>query len=137
MINITFPDGSSRKFAAGTTPLQIAESISPRLAEETFAATVNGESWDVQKPIDTDAEIKLHKWDDPQAKHAFWHSSSHLLAAALEQLYPGIKFGIGPAIDNQNRTENARTGAGKTTLRPPRSVQSRSDGHLHEKRRRI
>ena len=100
MINITFPDGSSRKFAAGTTPLQIAESISPRLAEETFAATVNGESWDVQKPIDTDAEIKLHKWDDPQAKHAFWHSSSHLLAAALEQLYPGIKFGIGPAIDN-------------------------------------
>ena len=100
MINITFPDGSSRKFAAGTTPLQIAESISPRLAEETFAATVNGESWDVQKPIDTDAEIKLHKWDDPQAKHAFLHSSSHLLAAALEQLYPGIKFGIGPAIDN-------------------------------------
>ncbi len=100
MINITFPDGSSRKFAAGTTPLQIAESISPRLAEETFAATVNEESWDVQKPIDTDAEIKLHKWDDPQAKHAFWHSSSHLLAAALEQLYPGIKFGIGPAIDN-------------------------------------
>ena len=100
MINITFPDGSSRKFAAGTTPLQIAESISPRLAEETFAATVNGESWDVQKPIDTDAEIKLHKWDEPEAKHAFWHSSSHLLAAALEQLYPGIKFGIGPAIDN-------------------------------------
>lgn len=100
MIHITFPDGSSRKFAAGATPLQIAESISPRLAEETFAATVNGENWDVQKPIEADAEIKLHKWDDPQAKHAFWHSSSHLLAAALEQLYPGIKFGIGPAIDN-------------------------------------
>ncbi len=100
MINITFPDGSSRKFAAGTTPLQVAESISPRLAEETFAATVNGQSWDIQKPIDTDAEIKLHKWDDPEAKHAFWHSSSHLLAAALEQLYPGIKFGIGPAIEN-------------------------------------
>ena len=100
MINITFPDGSSRKFAAGTTPLQIAESISPRLAEETFAATVDGQSWDIQKPIETDATIKLHKWDDPEAKHAFWHSSSHLLAAALEQLYPGIKFGIGPAIDN-------------------------------------
>lgn len=100
MILITFPDGSSRKFAAGTTPLQIAESISPRLAEETFAATVDGQSWDIQKPIDTDATIKLHKWDDPEAKHAFWHSSSHLLAAALEQLYPGIKFGIGPAIDN-------------------------------------
>lgn len=100
MIHITFPDGSSRKFAAGTTPLQIAESISPRLAEETFAATVDGQSWDIQKPIETDATIKLHKWDDPEAKHAFWHSSSHLLAAALEQLYPGIKFGIGPAIDN-------------------------------------
>lgn len=100
MINITFPDGSSRKFAAGTTPLQVAESISPRLAEETFAATVDGQSWDIQKPIETDAAIKLHKWDDPEAKHAFWHSSSHLLAAALEQLYPGIKFGIGPAIDN-------------------------------------
>ena len=100
MINITFPDGSSRKFAAGTTPLQVAESISPRLAEETFAATVGGQSWDIQKPIDADAEIKLHKWDDPEAKHAFWHSSSHLLAAALEQLYPGIKFGIGPAIEN-------------------------------------
>ena len=100
MIHITFPDGSSRKFAAGTTPLQIAQSISPRLAEETFAATVNGQNWDIQKPIDEDATIKLHKWDDPEAKHAFWHSSSHLLAAALEQLYPGIKFGIGPAIDN-------------------------------------
>ena len=100
MINITFPDGSSRKYAPGTTPLQIAESISSRLAEETFAATVNGTLWDVQKPIDTDAEIKLHKWDDPEAKHAFWHSSSHLLAEALEALYPGIKFGIGPAIDN-------------------------------------
>lgn len=100
MIHITFPDGSSRQYAAGTTPLQIAESISPRLAEETFAATVNGNLWDVQKPIDTDAEIKLHKWDDSEAKHAFWHSSSHLLAEALEALYPGIKFGIGPAIDN-------------------------------------
>lgn len=100
MINITFPDGSARKFAEGTTPLQVAESISPRLAEETFAATVNGQSWDIQKAIDTDATLKLHKWDDPEAKHAFWHSSSHLLAAALEQLYPGIKFGIGPAIEN-------------------------------------
>ncbi|MDE5944747.1 MAG: threonine--tRNA ligase [Rikenella sp.] len=100
MIHITFPDGSSRQFAAGVTPLQVAESISPRLAEETFAATVNGESWDIQKPIEADASIRLHKWDDPEAKHAFWHSSSHLLAAALEQLYPGIKFGIGPAIDN-------------------------------------
>ena len=100
MIHITFPDGSSRQFEAGVTPLQVAESISPRLAEETFAATVNGERWDVQRPIEGDATVRLHKWDEPEAKHAFWHSSSHLLAAALEQLYPGIKFGIGPAIDN-------------------------------------
>ena len=100
MIHITFPDGSSRQFEAGVTPLQVAESISPRLAEETFAATVNGERWDVQRPIEGDATVRLHKWDEPEAKHAFWHSSSHLRAAALEQLYPGIKFGIGPAIDN-------------------------------------
>ncbi len=100
MIDITFPDGSSRQFAAGVTPLQIAESISPRLAQETFAATVDGQSWDIQKPIENSASVRFHKWDEPEAKHAFWHSSSHLLAAALEQLYPGIKFGIGPAIDN-------------------------------------
>lgn len=99
MINITFPDGAVKQYAAGTTPLQIAESISPRLAQDILAATVNGAPHDVTRPIDTDATIKLHKWEDAEAKHAFWHSSSHLLAAALETLYPGIKFGIGPAIE--------------------------------------
>ncbi len=100
MIKITFPDGNVKEFEAGITPLQIAESISPRLAQDVLAATVNGTVVDITRPIAEDATLKLHKWDDPEAKHAFWHSSSHLLAAALEQLYPGIKFGIGPAIEN-------------------------------------
>ena len=80
--------------------MQIAESISPRLAQEVLSATVNGKVCDLNMPIQTDAQIKLHKWDDPEGKHAFWHSSSHLLAEALESLYPGIKFGIGPSIEN-------------------------------------
>lgn len=100
MITITFPDKSSRQYEAGTTPLQIAESISPRLAQDILAATVNGEEWDISRPINDDAEIKLFKWDDPEGKHAFWHSSAHLLAEALQELYPGVKFGIGPAIEN-------------------------------------
>lgn len=99
MINITFPDNSVKQYAEGTTPLQIAESISPRLASDVLAATVNGAPHDVTRPITTDATIKLHKWEDEEAKHAFWHSSSHLLAEALESIYPGIKFGIGPAIE--------------------------------------
>lgn len=99
MVNITFPDGSIRQYEAGITPLQIAESISPRLAADVLVATVNGLVWDIQKPIQIDSAVKLHKWDDEQGKQAFWHSSSHLLAAALEQLYPGIKFGIGPSIE--------------------------------------
>ena len=80
--------------------MQIAESISPRLAQEVLAATVNGKVSDLNMPITADAQIKLHKWDDDEGKHAFWHSSSHLLAEALEALYPGIKFGIGPSIEN-------------------------------------
>ena len=100
MITITFPDKSSRQYEAGTTPLQIAESISSRLAQDILAATVNGEEWDISRPINNDAEIKLFKWDDPEGKHAFWHSSAHLLAEALQELYPGVKFGIGPAIEN-------------------------------------
>ena len=100
MITITFPDKSTKEFASGTTPLQIAESISPRLAQDVLAATVNGQPWDLSRPIDADAEIQLHKWDDPEGKHAFWHSSAHLLAEALQELYPGVKFGIGPAIEN-------------------------------------
>ncbi|MDE7460465.1 MAG: threonine--tRNA ligase [Paramuribaculum sp.] len=100
MINITFPDNSVKQFEAGVTPLQIAESISPRLAQDILAASVNGQEWDIARPINEDAEIKLFKWEDAEGKHAFWHSSAHLLAEALQELYPGVKFGIGPAIDN-------------------------------------
>ena len=100
MIKITFPDNSVREFANGTTGLQLAESVSSRLAQEVLAITVNNQIWDLNRPIETDAEIKLHKWDDDEAKHAYWHSSAHLMAEALQELYPGIKFGIGPAIEN-------------------------------------
>lgn len=100
MIDITFPDGGVKQFEAGTTPLQIAESISPRLAQDVLAASVNDQEWDLTRPIDTNASVKLYKWDDPEGKHAFWHSSAHLLAEALQELYPGVKFGIGPAIEN-------------------------------------
>ena len=100
MINITLPDGVVKQFEAGITPLQIAESISPRLAQEVLAATVNDAEWDISRPINEDASIKLFKWDDAEGKHAFWHTSAHLLAEALQELYPGVKFGIGPAIEN-------------------------------------
>ena len=100
MIKITFPDNSVKEFAAGTTPLQIAESISQRLAQDVLAAKVNDQDWDLTRPIESDATIQLYKWDDPEGKHAFWHSSAHLMAEALQELYPGIKFGIGPAIEN-------------------------------------
>ena len=100
MIKITFPDGSVREYSKGTTSLQIAESISSRLAQDVIAAGVNGETWDLARPINEDASVKLYKWDDEEGKHAFWHSSAHLMAEALQELYPGIKFGIGPAIEN-------------------------------------
>ena len=100
MISITFPDGSKREFEAGVTPLQIAESISPRFAADVLAAKVNGQDWDISRPVNEDAAIELFKWDDAEGKHAFWHSSAHLLAEALQELYPGVKFGIGPAIEN-------------------------------------
>lgn len=100
MIKITFPDSSVREFQKGSNGIQIAESISPRLAKEVLAVTVNGQLYDLMRPINEDAAIKLHKWEDPEGKHAFWHSSAHLMAEALQQLYPGIKFGIGPAIEN-------------------------------------
>ncbi|MGN0006587.1 MAG: threonine--tRNA ligase [Alistipes sp.] len=99
MIKITFPDGSVREYAKGTTAYQVAESISPRLAADSLAAAVNGATVDLVRPIEEDASIKFYKWDDAEGKHAFWHTSSHLLAEALEALYPGIKFGIGPAIE--------------------------------------
>ena len=100
MIKVTFPDSSVREYASGITGLQLAESISPRLAQEVLSITVNDQIWDLSRPISTDATIKLHKWDDEEGKHAFWHSSAHLMAEALQELYPGIKFGIGPAIEN-------------------------------------
>jgi threonyl-tRNA synthetase len=100
MIKITFPDGSAREYNKGINSLEIAEQISPRLAKEVYSATINGEIWDLTRPIDKDSTIKLHKWEDVEGKHAFWHSSAHLMAEALESLYPGIKFGIGPAIES-------------------------------------
>ena len=100
MIKITFPDGAVKEYNQGITAYEIAQSISPRLANDVIVATVNGEIYDLDRPINADADFKLHKWEDKEAKKAFWHSSSHLMAEALEALYPGIKFGIGPAIDN-------------------------------------
>lgn len=99
MINITFPDGSVRQYPKGATPLDIANGISPRLAAEVLAASVNSKVVEITRPINEDATIKLHKWEDQEAKSTFWHSSSHLMAEALELLYPGIKFGIGPSIE--------------------------------------
>ncbi|NDV81413.1 threonine--tRNA ligase [Bacteroides sp. 51] len=100
MIKITFPDGSVREYEKGVTGLQIAESISSRLAQDVLACGVNDEIYDLGRPINEDASIKLYKWDDKEGKHAFWHTSAHLLAEALQELYPGIQFGIGPAIEN-------------------------------------
>ncbi len=100
MIKITFPDGSVREYTQGITALEIAENISPRLAQDVVAAGINGETWDLTRPINEDASIKLYKWEDEEGKHAYWHSSAHLMAEALQELYPNIKFGIGPAIEN-------------------------------------
>ena len=100
MIRITFPDGSVREYEKGVTGLEIAQSISQRLAQEVLAASVNGETWDLTRPIEEDATVNLLKWDDEEGKHAYWHSSAHLMVEALQLLYPGIKFGIGPAIEN-------------------------------------
>lgn len=100
MIKISFPDNSVREFESGITGMHVAESISPRLAQEVLAVTVNEQLWDLTRPIYSDSTIQLHKWDDSEGKHAFWHSSAHLMAEALQELYPGIKFGIGPAIEN-------------------------------------
>ncbi|MFI3296668.1 MAG: threonine--tRNA ligase [bacterium] len=100
MIKVTFPDGSEREYVAGSTAFQIAESISSRLANDIIAASIDGEVIEINRPINNDCSIKLHKWDDAEAKHAFWHTSAHLLAEALQELYPGIQFGIGPAIEN-------------------------------------
>ena len=100
MIDIKFPDGSVRSYEKGITPFQIAEQISPRLASEVLAASFNGKVIDLELPLNESGELRLHKWEDQEAKSTFWHSSSHLMAEALELLYPGIKFGIGPSIEN-------------------------------------
>lgn len=100
MVKIKFPDGNVKEFESGITGLDIAKSISPKLAKEVLAVSVNGETWDLTRPIMHDADIKLFTWDDDEGKHAFWHSSAHLMAEALQELYPGTKFGIGPAIEN-------------------------------------
>ena len=100
MISISLPDGSIKQFEKPVTGLDIANSISPRLAAEVLAISVNEEVWDLTRLISSDASIKLFKWDDQEGKHAFWHSSAHLLAEAVEAIYPGTKFGIGPAIEN-------------------------------------
>ena len=100
MINIQFPDGSVRSYEQGVTGLQIAESISPALARDVIACGVNGETVELNRPINEDSSIALYKWEDEEGKHAFWHTSAHLLAEALQELYPGIQFGFGPAIEN-------------------------------------
>lgn len=100
MIKITFPDGSVREYEQGVTGLQIAESISPALARNVLACGVNGETIELNRPIMEDSKIELYKWEDEQGKHAFWHTSAHLLAEALQELYPGIQFGFGPALEN-------------------------------------
>lgn len=100
MIKITFPDGNIREYAAGTTALDVAKSISEGLARVVLSARVNGEVRDLTRPINEDASITFFKWDDKEGKATYWHSSAHLLAEALEALYPGTKFGIGPSIDN-------------------------------------
>ena len=99
MLNITFPDGNVRQYEAGTTAMEIAKSISHGLAKRVLAAKIDGEVWDASRPITKDSDIMLLTWDNTEGKSTFWHSSAHLLAEALEALYPGTKFGIGPAIE--------------------------------------
>lgn len=100
MVKITFPDGSVREYESGVTGLQIAESISSRLAQEVLACGVNGETVELNRPIQEDAKLQLYKWEDAEGKHAFWHTSAHLMAEAMQELWPGVQFGIGPAIEN-------------------------------------
>ncbi|MFN8314805.1 MAG: TGS domain-containing protein, partial [Cyclobacteriaceae bacterium] len=99
-IKITLPDGSIRNYPAGTTGLAIAQSISEGLARVALSIEVNGEIRDLNRPILSDSSIRIFTWNDKGGKYAFWHSSAHLFAEALEALYPGVKFGIGPPIDN-------------------------------------
>ena len=98
-INVQLPDGSQRTYPLGTTALDVARSLSEGLARQVLAAEVNGEVWDLERSLPETARLRLLKWDEPGARSTFWHSSAHLLAEALEALYPGIRLGIGPAIE--------------------------------------
>ncbi|HEV8285230.1 MAG TPA: threonine--tRNA ligase [Chitinophagaceae bacterium] len=100
MINITFPDGAIRQYEKGSTALDIAKSISEGLAKKVLAANVNGQIWDATRPINEDASLKLLTWNDPDGKNTFWHSSAHLMAEAVESLFPGVKFWVGPPVEN-------------------------------------
>jgi len=100
MINITFPDGAVRQYANGTTAMDIAKSISEGLARKVIAAGVNGQVWDASRPINEDATVKLYTWNDAEGKNTFWHSSAHLMAEAVEGMFPGVKFWVGPPVEN-------------------------------------
>src|SRR6201992_2187002 len=100
MIKITFPDGAVREYESGVTALDVAKSISEGLARKVLAASVNGQVWDATRPITTDASLKLLTWVDTEGKSTFWHSSAHLMAEAVESLFPGAKFWVGPAIES-------------------------------------
>ncbi len=99
MINVTFPDGAVREYANGSTALDIAKSISEGLARKVLAAKVNGQVWDLIRPLEKDSTLQLLTWNDIEGKNTFWHSSAHLMAEALEAIFPGVKLGIGPAIE--------------------------------------
>ena len=100
MIKITLPDGNIREYQEGVTSLEIAKSISEGLSRKVLAARVNGQVWDATRPLQNDASLKLLTWDDADGKNTFWHSSAHLLAEAVESIYPGVKFWVGPPVDN-------------------------------------
>lgn len=100
MINITLPDGAVRQYEKGVSALDIAKSISEGLARKVLAAKVNGEVWDATRPINGDASLMLLTWNDPEGKTTFWHSSAHLMAEAVEAIFPGVKFWVGPATEN-------------------------------------
>jgi threonyl-tRNA synthetase len=100
MIKVTLPDGSQREYPKGSTSLDVAKSISEGLARNVLSAVIDGEVWDATRPLEKDVTLRLLTWDAPEGKSTFWHSSAHLMAEALEALYPGVKLGIGPAIEN-------------------------------------
>src|SRR5690348_555969 len=100
MIRITFPDGAVREYKEGTTALDVAKSISEGLARKVLAASVNGQVWDATRPINEDATLKLLTWTDNEGKSTFWHSSAHLMAEAVESLFPGVKFWVGPPLES-------------------------------------